>query len=129
MTRTTMELLRDYVQAEAEAYWQQDQGTRNEEVEAANLLAKNALAAIEQRIKALEADAKRWKATKELAGHWQDGSDETVTLFPDDATGTYHIICGKQSYFGSSFNEAVDRAMSEAALTKAVEISQEYKLP
>ena len=70
-----------------------------------------ARAALEQRIKELEADAARYRFIREgnftgiwllseVRGGWADGMDVTI-----------------------------DRAMSEAALQKLVDISQEYKLP
>jgi hypothetical protein len=59
-------------------------------------------------------DAARWNAVVELAGHWQDGSDETVRLIQDDATRSCLIAVGpqlKSRYFGTdrtSFNAAAD---------------------
>lgn len=59
---------------------------------------------------ATEPDAKRWRKLVDLAGHWQDGSDCTVTLAQDDATRTYHLDVGKHSYVAESFAAALDLA-------------------
>lgn len=41
-------------------------------------------------------NAARWEALIDLCGHWQDGSDQTVTLITDDATRSRLIRVGKQ---------------------------------
>ena len=52
-----------------------------------------------------------WKQLRRLCGYLQDGSHTVVTLFQDDATGAYHIKLGKHDYYGSSFEEALKKAM------------------
>lgn len=44
-------------------------------------------------------DANRWLKLKSLIGYVQDGSNETVKLFWDDATNTPFIVVGKKSYY------------------------------
>lgn len=55
----------------------------------------------------------KWKALCSLAGHWQDGSQELVQLFWDDATVTAHISVGKKRYWGHSFDEALAKAIAD----------------
>ena len=80
-----------------------------------------ARAALEQRIKELERDAKRYR--------WLREQNEIL------ASDTFYVGFDDQDepddigWVGSDLDTVVDRAMSEAALAKAVEISQEYKLP
>ena len=74
-----------------------------------------ARAALEQRIKELERDAKRYRWLRECDGI------EAVAL------NRYYETC--EMVQCEYLEEIIDRAMSEAALAKAVEISQEYKLP
>ena len=79
-----------------------------------------ARAALEQRIKELEADAARGRHLMEN-GCWHRSEDQThlAVLVPHGSD----LSCYAMRVV------AVDRAMSEAALTKAVEISQELGLP
>lgn len=57
--------------------------------------------------------AQAWDALMEICGHWQDGSQERVTLFQDDATKTCVIRVGEKPkdkhYFkeGGSFELAL----------------------
>ena len=63
----------------------------------------------------VEKDAIRWKALKELAGYWQDGSHTTVTLDQDECTHMCFIKVGKK-YYGtdnSSFDAAIDAAIEQ----------------
>lgn len=48
----------------------------------------------------LEQDAMNWRNLLEVAGHWQDGSDEIVTLYQDDATRECLVKVGYESKFG-----------------------------
>ena len=50
-----------------------------------------------------------WERLKKLAGYYQDSSDETITMFQDDATRTYHIKVGKESNYGNCFEEALNK--------------------
>ncbi len=56
---------------------------------------------------AREREQSKWKQLKELCGHLQDGSQETVTLMQDDATRTICIKIGKQYFPGDTFEEAL----------------------
>lgn len=60
---------------------------------------------------ALIADGQRWRQLKRLCGYVQDGSDTTVSLAQDDATRSYLIQVGKTTYHGTSFEEALAKAM------------------
>lgn len=48
-----------------------------------------------------------------LMGYVGDGSNETVTLFQDDATRDYFIKVGAKSYHGSTLSEAVKKAVAD----------------
>jgi hypothetical protein len=56
------------------------------------------------------ADAARWRALKEMAGYYQDGSQTTVKLYQDDALRSCFIEAGGKTYGtdGSSFDSAID---------------------
>ena len=84
---------------------------------------QKARAALEQRIKELERDAKRYRAIREGLEVDQNhvGAAGIVVSLVDDFGG--------ETLRNEAADDAIDRALSEAALTKAVEISQEYKLP
>lgn len=60
----------------------------------------------------LQVKADQWDKLVALAGHWQDGSCETVKLGWDDATRTASIQVGKHSYYveGGGFEEALGQA-------------------
>lgn len=60
-------------------------------------------------------DAVRWRALKKLAGYYQDGSQQTVKLYQDDALRSCFIEAGRKTYGtdGSSFNSAIDEAMKD----------------
>lgn len=66
-------------------------------------------------------DAARWRALKELAGYLGDGSQETVTLYQDDATRSCFIKVGdgnrakRYGKDGSSFNGIMDELIGRAA--------------
>lgn len=70
------------------------------------------IAALESRLAAAEADAARWKAVKELVGHWHDGSNEEVVIFIDEATKTAFIKAGRRTFFedGCGLDTAIDKA-------------------
>ena len=77
---------------------------------------KKLRAALEQRIKEIERDAKRYR--------WLH---DNCTFQGEDGQIHIEYTCCFDHY--DDLDRSIDRAMSEAALTKAVEISQEYKLP
>lgn len=56
--------------------------------------------------KLAEAEA-RYKKLIDLAGHWQDGSCETVSFGWDDATRMVYIHVGKRVYHGDSFEQVL----------------------
>ena len=109
MTSTTMELIDAYAQA-----------VRQTVCSETGHIASEFQAAIEQRIKELEQDAKRGRHLMEN-GCWHRSEDQThlAVLVPHGSD----LSCYAMRVV------AVDRAMSEAALQKLVDISQEYKLP
>jgi hypothetical protein len=57
----------------------------------------------------LERKAEAWDLLMELCGHWQDGSQQQVTLSQDDATRTCFIHTPKTSFFvdGQGFLAAI----------------------
>lgn len=69
-------------------------------------------------------DAERWRALKELAGYFQNGSQETVTLYQDDATRSCFIKVGRgdrakvHGTDGSSFNSVIDALIVSAKAEK-----------
>lgn len=59
-------------------------------------------------------EASRWRKLRALAGHWQNGSDQKVTLLTDDATRSNFINAGIRQLGtdGSTFEGILD-AMPE----------------
>lgn len=80
------------------------------ETEAIKAALSTALSEVFAERDALKADAERLATLRNLQGHWQDGSGETIKLFQDDATRTFHITVGKKSWWGNSFEAAIDAA-------------------
>jgi hypothetical protein len=58
-------------------------------------------------------DGLRLKRLIDLAGYHQNGSDETVKLYQDDAARTYHVQIGNKSNYGHSFRQAIDAALGD----------------
>lgn len=59
-------------------------------------------------------DKMRLQGLKNLMGYVGNASDVVVSLFQDDATYSYFCKVGKTAYFGSSLNEAIDKAITSA---------------
>ena len=58
-------------------------------------------------------DGEAMQKLRECCGFIQNGSDQTVRIFQDDATHSWIVKCGDsnpRSYHGSSLNEAIDTA-------------------
>ena len=112
MTSTTMQL--------ADAYGNQRMTDGHHDLTEDHPHTLKARAALEQRIKELEMDAKRYRHMRSNA-----------TFQDRNGPGLYWYLprWNRDLELGVRLDYAIDRAMSEAALTKAVEISQEYKLP
>ena len=77
---------------------------------------KQLRAELHQRIKELERDAKRYRWLRDA----HPATEEIIVVYWKDIT---------RDCRNEELDAAIDRAMSEAALTKMTEISQEYKLP
>lgn len=108
MTSTTMELAIAF----AEAHGADMEGCRP--------FTNEKEAALEQRIKELERDALRLEhlcQSVRCMGAYVGGNH------------TWGFLFGKGWKTGATFREAIDRAISEAALDKMREISEELKLP
>lgn len=59
-----------------------------------------------------EAQANRMAEVRRLLGYVEAGGGDTVTMFQDDATMTFHIKVGKAEYFDKSFTAALDAAIA-----------------
>lgn len=58
------------------------------------------------------------EALVKLAGYFQDGSAETLRIFPDDATRTWHVSVGNRYLsYGKSIHEALIAALARIAPT------------
>jgi hypothetical protein len=68
-----------------------------------------------ERLKAENAkQSARLSALMELCGYVQNGSDQVVSIYQDDATYNWFVSVGnsgKRYWFGSTFYEAIDAAM------------------
>ena len=59
---------------------------------------------------------KRVKVLRELCGYIEDGSNESVTISQDDATGTWHITIGhllrsRKSFWDETFEGVLGKAV------------------
>lgn len=63
-------------------------------------------------LKAIQKDADRLKALRELCGYVEDGSCQTVKLYQDDATKDWFCDAGRKSMWSESFNGAIDQHFS-----------------
>lgn len=68
------------------------------------------ISALEKEVEELRKDEERLRTLRNLMGSIQGATDTTVKLFQDDATFTYHVTAGKNSYWGESLNIAIDKA-------------------
>lgn len=59
-----------------------------------------------------EKNAGEFDGLVRLAGYVQDGSQTTVKLSLDDATGTAHITVGTRRYWGDTFRGALLKAIA-----------------
>ena len=50
------------------------------------------------------------ESLRKLMGYVQNGSDETVSLFQDDATKDFMLRVGKKTYWGNSLENVIDKA-------------------
>ena len=50
------------------------------------------------------------KSLRELMGYVQNGSEETVSLFQDDATMDYMLRVGKKTYWGLSLENVIEKS-------------------
>ena len=50
------------------------------------------------------------KSLRNLMGYVQNGSEETVSLFQDDATKDFMLRVGKKTYWGNSLENVIDKA-------------------
>lgn len=78
---------------------------------------KAKLSESEQRVKELEKFEQQMKTLRALCGHIEDGSNDSVTLSQDDATGTWHITVGysprsRKSFWDESFDGVFLKAKS-----------------
>lgn len=65
----------------------------------------------------LRADAERLNGLRALCGYTQDGSQEYVSIYQDDATHTFVLRIGKTAYEGPSFTQVLDAAMKDFSTT------------
>lgn len=50
------------------------------------------------------------ESLRKLMGYVQNGSDETVSLFQDDATMDYMLRVGNKTYWGNYLEQVIDKA-------------------
>ena len=54
----------------------------------------------------------KWKwLTGKMTGSIFDGSETTVKFCQDGTTGSAHITIGRRDYYGSNFDEAMEKAI------------------
>jgi hypothetical protein len=59
----------------------------------------------------IQKDAAMFRALIELAGHFQDDSFTTIRLSGDDATRTWMLEVGKQTFYGKSVRNVIQQAI------------------
>ncbi len=100
--------------AAAKAFWEALGNSMPEDRKRiAELMTKFAAAKAE--LAACREDAARLKGLLELGGYYQDGSHETIRLYQDECTRTFHVAVGKRNYYGPSWEQAIDAARKEGA--------------
>lgn len=62
---------------------------------------------------AAQEDKERLDTLRRLMGYTQDGSNQTVKLFEDDATRDFFIMAGRRTYMGGELRDAIDTARRE----------------
>ena len=50
------------------------------------------------------------ESLRKLMGYVQNGSDETVSLFQDDATMDFMLRVGNKTYWGNYLEQVIDKA-------------------
>ena len=50
------------------------------------------------------------ESLRKLMGYVQNGSDETVSLFQDDATMDFMLHVGNKTYWGNYLEQVIDKA-------------------
>jgi multidrug efflux pump subunit AcrA (membrane-fusion protein) len=71
---------------------------------------------LREQLEQLQLERKRLQVLIDAAGHCQDGSNTTVRLMQDDATGEYLVVVGTRPghnthYSGGSFRGAIDKLL------------------
>jgi len=61
----------------------------------------------------MDRQAYLYQALRDMAGYVENGGSTTVKIFQDDATRSWHVYVGKNSYFGDSLDQAIEKAHSE----------------
>lgn len=93
-------------------------GTQHKRVAQALDKVRSSLATTQAQVAALQADNERLETLDELAGAFQDDSFQTVGFYGDDATRTWHLKAGKQSWYASSIRGVIDAARTSTNDTK-----------
>ena len=72
------------------------------------------IADLRARCEKAEKDAERLRAIRELCGYVEDGSEQTVRIFQDDATKDWLVCFGQNGReFARSFESAIDAAIAQ----------------
>ena len=79
---------------------------------------------LQERVKDLEKYEQQMKTLRDLCGYVEDGSNDSVTLSQDDATGIWHITVGysprsRKSFWDESFDGVFLKAKSYAEALQA----------
>jgi ribosomal protein L1 len=51
-----------------------------------------------------------FQALRDMAGYVENGGSGSVKFYQDDATRTWHVEVGKNSYWADSLDEAIEKA-------------------
>lgn len=77
------------------------------------LKAESDKAVANHRLTQLEEKATLFDTLRALMGYVQNGTGQTVRIFQDDATNTYHVSAGDKTYWGESLKIAIGKAAAD----------------
>lgn len=69
-------------------------------------------------------NSRTFEMLEELAGYFQDGSAETVSISPDDATRTWHVSLGLVNRRQIAYHETFGGAIRAAAAVRGISITE-----
>ena len=70
-----------------------------------------------EQLDGMRRDSERLAWIRQLMGYVQDGSQQAVTIFQDEATNTFHLKAGNREYWANTFEQVIDNASHDHITT------------